>query len=68
MTLKKLILLSTAVAASMAVQAQTVSLDSCRNMAVRNNKAIKMAEEGVIGARYEKKAAFSAYLPGIDFT
>lgn len=68
MTLRKLILLSTAVAATLGAQAQTVSLDSCRNMAVRNNKAIKMAEEGVIGARYEKKAAFSAYLPGIDFT
>lgn len=45
-----------------------VSLDSCRRMAVSNNKTIRMAEEGIRGAGYERKAAFSAYLPGIDFT
>ena len=44
-----------------------VSLDSCRNMALRNNKTIRMAEEAINSARYEKKAAFAAYLPGIDF-
>lgn len=46
----------------------SVSLDSCRNMALRNNKTIKMVEEGIRGAGYERKAAFAAYLPGIDFT
>lgn len=45
-----------------------VSLDSCRNMAVRNNKTIRMAEENIRGAEYYKKAATAAYLPGIDFT
>ena len=45
-----------------------VSLDSCRNMALRNNKTIRLAEEGIRSARYEKKAAFANYLPGIDFT
>lgn len=45
-----------------------VSLDSCRNMAVRNNKTIRMAEEGVRSAGYTRKAAKAAYLPGIDFT
>lgn len=45
-----------------------VSLDSCRNMAVRNNKTIRMAEENLRGAQYYKKAASAAYLPGIDFT
>lgn len=44
-----------------------VSLDSCRNMALRNNKTIKMAQEAVKGAGYERKSAFAAYLPGIDF-
>lgn len=48
--------------------AGTVSLDSCRNMAVRNNKAIKIAQENVKGAGYLKKAAAAAYLPGIDFS
>lgn len=46
----------------------TVSLDSCRNMAVRNNKSIRVAEENIRGAEYLKKAASAAYLPGIDFT
>ncbi len=48
--------------------AATVSLDSCRRMAVNNNKAIKIAEENIRGAGYNRKAARAAYLPGIDFT
>lgn len=55
-------------AGSLSVFAQTYSLDSCRNMAIHNNKTIRMAEEGIRSAGYEKKAAFSSYLPGIDFT
>lgn len=51
-----------------AVNAQTVSLDSCRNMAIRNNKNIRIAEQNIKAAGYEKKAAFSTYLPGLDFT
>lgn len=54
--------------ASLTLSAQTYSLDSCRNMAVHNNKTIRMAEEAIRGAGYEKKAAFSTYLPGIDFS
>lgn len=45
-----------------------VSLDSCRNMALRNNKLIKMAQENLKGATTLKEAARTAYLPGIDFT
>lgn len=45
-----------------------VSLDSCRSMALRNNKTIRMAEEALQGSKYNRKAAFAAYLPGIDFT
>ncbi|MCM1153634.1 MAG: TolC family protein [Muribaculum sp.] len=45
-----------------------VSLDSCRNMALGNNKTLRMASEAVAGASYERKAAKAAYLPGIDFT
>ena len=37
-------------------------------MAVRNNKTVKSAEETIRSAGYYKKAAQSAYLPGIDFT
>ncbi len=47
--------------------AQTYTLDSCRNLAIHNNKTIRLAEEGIKGAGYERKAAKAAYLPGIDF-
>ncbi|MCH5232019.1 MAG: TolC family protein [Muribaculaceae bacterium] len=46
----------------------TVSLDSCRNMALRNNKLIQMAKENREGAGRLKESARAAYLPGIDFT
>lgn len=46
--------------------ADTVSLDSCRKMALNTNKSLKMADEAVRGAEYTKKAAKAAYLPAID--
>lgn len=52
---------------SATADAQVYTLDSCRNMAIHNNKTIRMAEEGVRGAGFERKAAKSLYLPGIDF-
>lgn len=57
-----------AVAAFAGASAQRVSLDSCRSMAVRNNKSIRMADAGITAATYRNKAARAAYLPGIDFT
>lgn len=47
---------------------QTFPLDSCRALALRNNKTIKMAEESIRGAEFSKDAAKAAYLPGLDFT
>ncbi len=46
--------------------AQSYSLDSCRNMALRANKGLRAADEAVKGAEYTKKAAFAGYLPAID--
>jgi outer membrane protein TolC len=58
----------TVAAVSSPVNAQTVfSLDSCRNMAIGNNKSIRIADETVKSTGYERKAAKAAYLPGIDF-
>ena len=37
-------------------------------MAIRNNKTLQSANEKVRSAGYARKTAFSAYLPGIDFT
>lgn len=44
-----------------------MSLDSCRAMALANNKQLMMARQRVAKAGYQKKEAFSAYLPAIDF-
>lgn len=50
-----------------AIQAQTVlNLDSCRNMALRNNKALRIAKEKAQAAKYERKAAFTNYLPKLS--
>lgn len=61
------ILLST-IALGTSAQGQTVSLDSCRNMALRTNKALKMADAGIEGAGYARKAARAAYLPAVDLS
>ncbi len=66
--MKKTILLATVALCAVSARSETVSLDSCRHMAIRNNKSIMMADEGVKGAGYTRKAAKAAYLPGIDFT
>ncbi|MDE6443551.1 MAG: TolC family protein [Muribaculaceae bacterium] len=65
--MRKFLLLISFAALSAAASA-SASLDSCRNMAVRNNKTIRMAEENIRSAEYYRKAAQSAYLPGVDFT
>ena len=54
-------------AAQTPVPVGTVSLDSCRSMALSNNKQMRMQAERIKAAGYQKKEAFAAYLPGIDF-
>ncbi|MBD5218012.1 MAG: TolC family protein [Bacteroidales bacterium] len=65
---KSLLLATIALATTMAATGAPVTLDSCRNMALRNNKALRIADEAITGAGYDRKAARAAYLPGIDFT
>lgn len=45
------------------VAQQTLSLQNCRDMALENNNNIKIHEEKVKMADYDKKIAFSNYLP-----
>ncbi len=45
----------------------TVDLDSCRQMALHNNKLIRVADRQIESADYLNKAAKAAYLPGLDF-
>lgn len=44
----------------------TLTLDSCRELALRNNTAIKIATEKVEAAHHERKAAFSNYFPKLS--
>ncbi len=43
------------------------SLEEFRKMALDNNKQLMMARQRIRKAEYQKKEAFAAYLPGIDF-
>lgn len=44
-----------------------VSLDSCRAMALANNKQLRIRSAAVRQAGYQRKEAFAAYLPALDF-
>lgn len=43
-----------------------VTLDSCRNMAIANNKQLRIANEKVVRAGYQRKQARASYLPALD--
>lgn len=47
--------------------AEVYSLDSCRQMALANNKELMIKSERMRQAGYTRKEAFAAYLPAIDF-
>lgn len=70
MRFKKLITVTllTACLPAAVASAQVYSLDSCRNMALRSNKILKMSDHEIEAAGYARKAAFAAYLPAVDFT
>lgn len=44
-----------------------VTLDSCRSMALNNNRQIRARSEAIKMTGYQKKEAFAAYLPALDF-
>lgn len=67
--LKHITLLSALLCAGMAcvrAQSSTVSLDSCRHMALRYNKQLRMTDYSIEQAGYLHDAAKAAYLPKLD--
>lgn len=55
------------IGASLGITAQNVlSLDSCRALALTNNKELRISAEKISAAHYEKKAAFTNFLPKIS--
>lgn len=63
-------LFSLLLAGNISAQEDTVvlSIDSCRALAIRNNKELRMADMKQRAARYERKAAFTKYLPRVSAT
>lgn len=47
---------------------EVLSLDSCRALAIANNKELLISREKINAAHYQKKAAFTNYLPNISAT
>lgn len=67
--MKKLIGILLFCAVTGTAHSQTIlCLDSCRAMALRNNKELRIAREKSKAAHYERKAAFTNYLPKLSAT
>jgi outer membrane protein TolC len=45
---------------------QTLSLDECRQLAVQNNKELRISAEKIKASSAEKKAAFTNYFPKVS--
>ena len=55
-------------AITLTAAAQVMTLDSCRNLALRNNKEIQQTALAIEKAGYQRKEAAAAYLPQFDLT
>ena len=67
--MKKLFLLTILLSMTFIVKGQTLlSLDSCRALALANNKDLLISNEKINAAHYQHKAAFTNYLPSFSAT
>ena len=67
--MKKLFLLTILLHLTFIVKAQTsLSLDSCRALALTNNKDLLISHKKINAAHYQRKAAFTNYLPNFSAT
>lgn len=66
--MKTLILTGWLLASTFVMQAQTttLSIEECRNLAIHNNKELRIASEKEQVAYHKRKAAFTNYLPKIS--
>ena len=62
----KVVIVALTTLATSAQAQQTLTLDSCRAMALRNNKTLSASRLQLDMARYNKKAAKTKYLPHIS--
>ena len=47
--------------------ANTLSLDSCRSLALEHNKQLHISRQNISKSRYESRVALAAYFPALDF-
>lgn len=47
---------------------QILSLQECRDRAVENNKELKIAQQKIVMAGYDRKTAFANYFPNVSVT
>ena len=67
--MKKVFLLTILLSFTFIVKAQSfLSLDSCRALALANNKDLLISNEKINAAHYQRKAAFTNYLPNFSAT
>ncbi len=67
--MKKSVIISLLMTLTLSLKAQQIiSLDSCRVLAIANNKELRISNEKINSAYYQKKAAFTNYLPNISAT
>jgi len=64
--MKRYVLTMIGIALALTGVAQVVTLDSCRAMALRNNKEIQKASLSIEKAGYQRDEAKAAYLPSVD--
>lgn len=67
--MKKTLILTFLLIPSVLLKSQGIlSLDSCRALAIANNKELLISNERINAAHYQRKAAFTNYLPNFSAT
>lgn len=65
--MRRLVLLVGTIVVTLSLYAQqTLSLNECRKLAIRNNKELQIAKEQINVANYERKAAVTKYFPQVS--
>lgn len=62
----KIVLCAIIFLSSVCAKSQNLTLDSCRNMALRHNKGAQISNETLLAAQDMRKAAFTQFLPSFN--
>ena len=62
------VLVALLVSSGYASAGRTLTLEECRELAIQNNKELKISGEKIKMADYEKNVAFTKYFPQLSAT